>query len=177
MRRNIVGQAPNYVKDSIKLPTADDWRTPKPIFDLLNAEFKFELDACADKDNALCERFYTLDNSALDPYNHWNVNTFCNYPYSSPSKFFEKAWWEAQTWDKTIVLFAKVATSENYWSRNVRDAHVRFLKGRVKFWDINNTSHYGATFSSAIIIFSPETFDNPKTEYWDYRGEFPQRLF
>lgn len=177
MKRNKIGETPNYSNGNIKVLTADQWRTPRPLFDLLNAEFHFELDACADKDNALCEKFYTIDNSALDPYNFWNVSTFANIPYSSPAKFYEKAWWEAQAWNVPIVLLVKVATSENYWVKYVKDAHVRFLHGRVRFWDENNTPHYGATFGSAVIIFSPETMGKPKSEYWNYKGSVAERLF
>jgi len=32
----------------------DLWQTPRVLFDNLNKEFNFQLDACANYDNALC---------------------------------------------------------------------------------------------------------------------------
>lgn len=43
----------------------DQWATPQEFFDELNAEFAFNLDPCADKDNHKCERFFTVKENGL----------------------------------------------------------------------------------------------------------------
>lgn len=43
----------------------DNWATPQSFFDRLNAEFNFTLDPCADKDNAKCTKYYTVDDNGL----------------------------------------------------------------------------------------------------------------
>ncbi len=43
----------------------DTWETPKKIFDQLNHEFGFTLDATASHANALCEQYVTAEDNAL----------------------------------------------------------------------------------------------------------------
>lgn len=44
---------------------ADEWATPQNIFDILNAEFSFNLDVCATANNHKCERYYTQEQDGL----------------------------------------------------------------------------------------------------------------
>lgn len=44
---------------------SDEWATPQEIFDSLNAEFHFTLDAAATAENHKCERYYTAEQDAL----------------------------------------------------------------------------------------------------------------
>lgn len=181
MKRNKRGEVPDYgfQKEGEKaISSSNNWRTPRYLYSQLDAEFNFVLDACADDKNHLCDRYYSLGNDALLPDNFWDVSTFANIPYSTPRPFYRKAFEESFKWQIPVVLLVKVATSENYWVDYVKDAHVRLIHGRLKFLDENNTPHYGATFGSAIVIFSPETYGNHKTEHWDYKQGFkPRKLF
>lgn len=49
----------------------EDWTTPQNLFDELNAEFNFTLDAAASPENAKCERFFTEEQNAL--CQNWGV--------------------------------------------------------------------------------------------------------
>ena len=42
----------------------DDWETPQALFDQLNEEFHFTLDAASNDQNAKCEHHYTAENRA-----------------------------------------------------------------------------------------------------------------
>lgn len=42
-----------------------EWETPQDVFDELNAEFHFSLDAAATEENAKCERYYTKAEDGL----------------------------------------------------------------------------------------------------------------
>ena len=44
---------------------SDEWETPQALFDDLNAEFDFELDACASDDNHKCAEYYTIEQDGL----------------------------------------------------------------------------------------------------------------
>src|SRR5262245_48992680 len=49
---------------------SDDWATPQPLFDELNAEFGFTLDVCSTSQNAKCPKFFTRDDDGLaQPWN------------------------------------------------------------------------------------------------------------
>ena len=43
----------------------DMWATPKDFFEKINEEFGFNLDVCATKENAKCERYFTEDDNGL----------------------------------------------------------------------------------------------------------------
>ncbi len=42
-----------------------EWATQIETFEALNAEFQFNLDACATAENAKCKRFYTIKDDGL----------------------------------------------------------------------------------------------------------------
>ena len=44
---------------------SDEWSTPQHIYDALNEEFHFTLDACATDENHKHERYYTKEQDAL----------------------------------------------------------------------------------------------------------------
>lgn len=37
----------------------DCYRTPRYVFNALNRKYRFDVDACASADNALCEKYFT----------------------------------------------------------------------------------------------------------------------
>lgn len=58
----------------------DYWETPQSLFDELNAEFHFTLDAAASDTNHKCDRYFTEQDDGLRQ--SWAGETvFCNPPY------------------------------------------------------------------------------------------------
>lgn len=45
---------------------SDEWSTPSDVFDRLNNEFSFNLDACATDLNHKCERYFTQAENGLN---------------------------------------------------------------------------------------------------------------
>lgn len=45
--------------------SSNEWATPQEFFDALDKEFHFTLDPCATKENAKCEKFYTIAENGL----------------------------------------------------------------------------------------------------------------
>lgn len=43
----------------------DMWETPQPLFDELDREFHFTLDACAVRENAKCRHYFTPEEDGL----------------------------------------------------------------------------------------------------------------
>ena len=43
----------------------DDWATPQAFFDILDQEFHFTLDPCADNTNHKCDKYYTKEDNGL----------------------------------------------------------------------------------------------------------------
>ena len=56
--------ASNFYKAGAAAMTSnkDDWETPQSLFDQLDEEFHFTLDAASNDQNAKCEHHYTVEN-------------------------------------------------------------------------------------------------------------------
>lgn len=53
---------------------SDEWATPQHIFDSLDAEFNFTVDACATEQNHKCDKYYTLKENGLSQ--DWGGNAY-----------------------------------------------------------------------------------------------------
>ncbi|WP_332075224.1 DNA N-6-adenine-methyltransferase [Klebsiella quasipneumoniae] len=110
---------------------SDSWGTPIDLFDSLNAEFNFTIDAAANKFNALCDRYYTEEDDSLKQ--SWKGEVvFCNPPYSRTGDFLAKAK-EADI----AVYVVGVRTQASYFLHNVFASpfcyEIRFLHRGVAF--------------------------------------------
>lgn len=62
----------------------DLWATPQDTFDKLNEEFSFEIDVCANADNAKCAKFFTKEDDGLSQ--DWSGVCWMNPPYGRDYK-------------------------------------------------------------------------------------------
>ncbi|MEK6883311.1 MAG: phage N-6-adenine-methyltransferase [Nanoarchaeota archaeon] len=130
---------------------SNEWKTPKFLFDKLNEEFNFNLDAAASKDNALCKNFFTLEDNSL--IQDWQFGTvFCNPPYGREIGKFVKKGYEESLRGCTVVFLIPARTDTKWWHEYCSKGEVRFIKGRLKFKNGNCTN--SAPFPSVIVIFN-----------------------
>lgn len=122
----------------IRSESFQQWRTPQVIFDELNREFDFDLDACADADNALCGSYFTAEQDAIRRF--WDVageatSVFCNPPYSDPNLFLQKAYHEVYEAArvKSVVLLLPASVSTKWFKRACVKAEVHLFEGRIAF--------------------------------------------
>jgi site-specific DNA-methyltransferase (adenine-specific) len=129
----------------------DLWATPQAFFDELNREFQFTLDACAIAENAKCRLYYTPEMNGL--IQDWsNHVVFCNPPYGRKiSLWVEKCYCESQQENTKVVMLIPARTDTGYFHRFIykRATEIRFVKGRLKFGNVNNS----APFPSMVVIF------------------------
>ncbi len=131
---------------------SDEWGTPQWLFDSLNKEFGFTLDPCSDGDNAKCVNFYTMRENGL--LRDWKTETvFMNPPYSDVAAWMRKAYGAAQE-GATVVCLIPARTDTKWWHEYCMKGEIRFLRGRLKFGDAENS----APFPSAIIVFRHYAF-------------------
>lgn len=139
-----------------------NWRTPPGLFDRLNKEFKFTLDAAADDENHLLPNYFTEEDDGLAQ--SWAGHTvFVNPPYSDSKKWIKKAYEEAHQLNTTVVMLIPSRTSTRAWADYVmKSSEVRFIKGRLKFVD-PDTGEPGAPalFPSCIVVFDGLNDDYP----------------
>lgn len=142
----------NMDKNTIKTmfsSNKSEWETPQDLFDMLNNEYNFNLDACALAENAKCDTYYTPEIDGLTQ--EWRGNVWMNPPYGrNINKWIEKAYDESLR-GSTVVALIPVRTDTRYWHDYVMNSNeVRLIKGRLKFSNSENS----APFPSAIVEFS-----------------------
>lgn len=127
----------------------DEWSTPLWLFDAIDLEFGFTLDAAASSDNHKVERYFDKDRDGLaQPWEDEYV--WCNPPYSDPEPWVEKAVSEREA---TTALLLPSDTSTR-WFAMAWDAasEVRFLAPRIKFGGGAGSPRWG----SVLFVFEPE---------------------
>lgn len=144
----------------------DDWATPDEVFEPLNAEFGFTLDAAANEANTKCARWFSEEDNALEQVDWgWPLSepqvVWLNPPYSRglQSRFIVAAYEQSHMGHTVVMLIPArtdtVAFHAFIWDRNKHQpregVEVRFLKGRIKFVG----AEHGAPFPSMVVIFRP----------------------
>lgn len=126
-----------------------EWRTPPHLFAALDRRFKFNYDAFASHENALCDAYSTVEGTFYQPYrpgnafspldglNHsWaEVRVFMNPPYSRYliEQCVRKAFDERNR-AEIIVALLPAATETHWFQRYILPhCHIDWLPKRVRF--------------------------------------------
>jgi phage N-6-adenine-methyltransferase len=136
----------------------DDWFTPQPFFDQLDAEFGFTLDPCASRENAKCLKYFTVEDNGLNQ--DWsNHIVYMNPPYGrSIGDWIDKAIASAES-GSTVVCLIPAKTETRWWAKfwdyethqPKEGCQVRFVFKRIQF----GNSGINAPFPCAVVIFRP----------------------
>lgn len=129
-----------------------DWRTPRVLYDALNAEFRFGLDAATSPDNPLgTPAFFTAaDDGLAQDWSGYGA-TFLNPPYKGAAAWIAKAAAEAKK-GATVVMLLAARVDTKAWHDYIHGkAEVRFIRGRLRF----DGAARSAPFPSVIVIFRP----------------------
>jgi phage N-6-adenine-methyltransferase len=136
--------------------STDDWGTPQGFFDLLDAEFGFTLDPCANEGNAKAA-YFSIEEGVDGLEQDWGGKgtvAFVNFPYSQAKVWASKCLEEAKKGAKVVVLCA--ARTDTGWFHELA-AHakeIRFVRGRLAFVGPNGAGQ-SATFPSSVIVLGP----------------------
>lgn len=139
------------------------WSTPQWLFDALNNEFNFDIDAAANAENTKCDLFIDESLNALSNESWRSLHTFVgdcsvwiNPPYSRGmvKLFMEKARQQADDENITTVLLVPATPEAAWWPER---AEIRFItNGRISFiHPITNKPVNGNTKGSVVIIMRP----------------------
>lgn len=150
--------------------TVDERITPQDLFDSLDREFRFTLDADANAKNAKCPTFFDLASNGL--WQSWcGHRVWCNPPYSSIGEWVEKALLATETGCEVVVLLLPAnRTEQGWWQRHVealRDrprgrVETRFLAKRLNFGVPGNEGgkfKTSAPFGNVLVIVRPPAAD------------------
>lgn len=134
-----------------------DWATPRELFDVLDDEFGFGLDAAANASNTCCASYLDEAADALGPA-PWPISggaVWLNPPYGRGMRdWLCRAVTEVHqraVGPTCVVALIPARTDTIAWHEWVIPwaAEVRFVRGRVIF----EGAAQGAPFPSAIVIY------------------------
>lgn len=115
-----------------------DWKTPKAVYQTLDAEFGFDFDPCPTNPD--------FDGLATD----WGGANYVNPPYGREIPKWIAKGFEQWRKGKTVVFLIPSRTDTRWWHDYCMKAdEIRFIRGRLKFDDQANS----APFPSAIVVF------------------------
>ena len=129
----------------------DDWSTPPSLFAYLNARFGFTVDACASRDNAKMDRFWSESEDGLAQ--DWTgERVFFNPPFSQKGIWARKA-----AISEAIVAVAVLpAWVEQAWFHEwvLTKAHsIMPIKGRVRFIPPSGVKETSPRFGTLIAVW------------------------
>jgi len=133
-----------------------EYVTPDKLFKVLDNEFHFTFDLCADNNNAKVNRFYTIDDNALE--RPWNGICWMNPPYKDMKKWIIKAYEQTRK-ENIVVCLIPARTNTNWWHEYCMKGEIRFIKGRPKF----EGCIHGLPQPLAIVIFGINYHNNYKS--------------
>lgn len=128
----------------------DLWETPQDFFDKQSEIYgPFDLDVCANKENAKCTKYFDKDQDGLKQ--EWIGKCWMNPPYGREiGKWMKKAY-ESSLQGATVVCLIPSRTDTKWWHDWASKGEITFVRGRLKFGNKSNS----APFPSAIVVFKP----------------------
>lgn len=164
---------PKVYHRSAKTGGRDNWETPQALYETLDREFGFTLDAAANGENAKTDLYLgESDIPGEDGLSSsWGGHiVFCNPPYSQIKNWAKKANLEALG-GALVVMVVPARTGAAWFRENMAPWEVRFLTKRLKFEENGEPGAWSAPFDSAVIVMARGR--EPKTYYWDWENDPP----
>lgn len=128
-----------------------EYGTPLSLFDKLNAEFYFQLDPAATRENHLCKKWFAKKDNGLIQI--WDRPTFVNPPYGREiGEWVKKAYLETMVAEICpVAVLLLPARPDTRWFHDFcwKSHQIRLIKGRIKFIGAKNS----APFPSMLVIF------------------------
>lgn len=134
-----------------------EYETPQELFDILDDEFDFTLDVCADANNHKTSIYFTEEQNSL--IQDWKGVCWMNPPYKNMRKWIVKAYEESKKHNSIVVCLIPARTNTLWWHDYCMKGEIRFIKGRPKF----KGCIHGLPQPLAIVIFSNHYNNNYKS--------------
>lgn len=143
------------------------WQTPKYVFNWLNLRFKFDIDGCANGDNALVKLYFGdggLADVNLDALKGGlsRASIFVNPPYSNVTPFIKRA--KVLCNDGHLVVMLLNNDKSTRWYQNhihgVANEVIDIVGGRIAFiHPVTKQEIKGNSKGQMIVVFDPATQD------------------
>jgi len=149
----------------------NEWCTPLNLYEKLDAEFHFTLDAAATQKNALAPIYISKESNALEQDWHEESGAgaiFLNPPYGRGviEEFVKKAFWESRG-GATVVCLLPLSGAKWFKTYCLLADEIRII-GRVKYIGFASDGtliRNSPTFDSCVVIFRPGIHAAKLTEF------------
>jgi len=140
-----------YFQDVAFRSEKDDWETPYWIYELLNEYFDFQCDVAANEVNALCDNYFTRENSCLDQ--EWYCFNYMNPPYGRGMDVYLKKAYEEHIKNDHVTVALVPSRTDTRWFHDYiyKKAEIILIKGRLTFGDSSGKMSNPAPFPSMIV--------------------------
>lgn len=125
----------------------DLWATPMDFFCKYDDLYGFELDVCADDDNAKCKKYFTKRDDGLSK--EWSGVCWMNPPYGREIGLWMRKAYESSLCGATVVCLVPARTDTAWWHDYAMRGEIEFIRGRLKFGNATNS----APFPSAVVVY------------------------
>ncbi|HPU86312.1 MAG TPA: DNA N-6-adenine-methyltransferase [Candidatus Latescibacteria bacterium] len=173
----------------MKTDIRQEWRTPKNLWDLMDACYRFNFDLAANSGNALCEAWVGPDNKAewlRDIFSPLagrvfageeprTIRAYCNPGFSGFAQWLPRCRDLIRQFDAFdfIVVMALVDPSTGWWAQWAMDAdEIVFLRPRVQFVAPPGVRASSNTKPNCLLIYRPRPvnyYADPRFVNWDWK--------
>lgn len=135
---------------------SEEWQTPPEVYDALDREFNFTLDAAASAENAKAPFYYDKQADALK--HSWKREdggaVFVNPPYGKQIRKWVRKAYEESLKGQTVVMLIHALTDTAWFHDWVYyKAEIRFLRSRLCFLNEFGEKQSRAPFPSMIVVY------------------------
>lgn len=146
-----------------------EWETPADFWEVVESEFSFELDACANATNRQCPRYWNLVDDGLTQ--DWLPRTWCNPGFKNVYPWLLKAREEACRFgrESQIVVMGLTNPSTDVWyEQGLQASEIRLLSPRVQFVAPAGVKQTSNPRENALFIYRWNPHCRPP-DIWTWR--------
>jgi phage N-6-adenine-methyltransferase len=147
----------------------DEWETPDELFEVLDREFDFGFDLCANILNARCPDYTDDVAEYVDSYSGEEHGQYWMNPPYSRSKIGTcmKAAWDLAQMGKYVVCLVRDDPSARWYQNYVdgKATEVRRLKHRVKFKGAEDSYN----FPCCVVVYRDNTEGTTEYKLWSWK--------
>ena len=153
----------------------NSWATPQTVYDVMNNEFNFTMDICANDYNFKHVNYLTIKDDALT-YNFDQPElvgnyVWCNPPYSKVMPWVELAVKNQALGIGTVMLVKNDCSTKWYMLALERAQEIRdVVGGRLSFVPPHGIKASSNNFTSCFLIFKPHGVEQANKTYVDIRA-------
>jgi phage N-6-adenine-methyltransferase len=130
------------------------WATPPSVFEPLQAEFGFTVDACADGLNAKLARYWSEAEDGLAQ--DWSAEVvWMNPPYGREIRAWIRKAREASDAGALVVGLVPAETDSDWWHEHILGrAEIRYLRGRIRFLvhQAEGPTRWASPFRPSVVV-------------------------